>query len=102
MELTEADLPGEHALAVGEDLVVRLGENRTTGYRWRPAGLPDDVALVDDAFAAPAPGRPGQGGVHTFRLRPTAPGEHRVRLEFGRSWGSAAPERTVEFTLRAR
>ena len=101
MELTEADLPGRHALAVGDELVVRLTENRTTGYRWQPDDLPGAVTLVDDGFEAPSPARPGQGGVHTFRLRPTAPGDHRVRLALGRSWGAAAPERTVEFTLHA-
>jgi len=101
VELTENDLPGEHALAVGDELVVRLEENRTTGYRWRADDLPDGVTLVDDAFEAQPPGRPGQGGVHTFRMRPTAPGDHRVRLALGRSWGAAAPERTVEFTVHA-
>jgi predicted secreted protein len=101
VELTEADLPGEHALGVGDELVARLDENRTTGYRWRADDLPAGVTLVDDGFEAPSPGRPGQGGVHTFRLRPTVPGDHRVTLALGRSWGAAAPERTVEFTLHA-
>jgi predicted secreted protein len=100
VELTEADGAREHALAVGEELVVRLEENRTTGFHWQLAGLPDGVTLDDDGFEAPSPGRPGQGGVHSFRLRATAPGEYRVAAALGRSWGTAAPERTVEFTVR--
>jgi inhibitor of cysteine peptidase len=100
MELSDADVPGEHDLSVGEELVVRLQENPTTGFRWRLAELPDAVTVAEDGFEAQAPERHGHGGVHTFRLRPTAPGEYRVAAALGRSWGSAAPERTVEFTVR--
>jgi predicted secreted protein len=100
VELTEADAGSERAVAVGEELVVRLEENRTTGFRWQLAELPDGVTVADDGFEAPAAGRPGQAGLHTFRLRPTAPGDYRVAVALGRSWGAAAPERTVEFTVR--
>jgi predicted secreted protein len=100
VELTEADAGVEQALGVGEELVVRLPENRTAGFRWQMADLPDGVALVEDGFEAPATERPGQGGVHTFRLRPTGPGEYRVAAGLRRSWGGGAPERTVEFPLR--
>jgi inhibitor of cysteine peptidase len=101
MELTESDVRGEHALGVGEELVLRLEENPTTGFRWQPADLPEGVTLADDGFVPPTAARPGQGGVHTFRVRPTAPGAYRVAIALGRSWGATAPERSVEFTVRA-
>ena len=47
MELTDADTGAEHSLDVGQELVVRLPENRTTGYRWDLA-VPDGVALDDE------------------------------------------------------
>jgi predicted secreted protein len=100
MELTESDVPGVHALGVGEELVLRLEENPTTGFRWRAADLPEGVTLADDGFVPPAEARPGQGGVHTFRVRPTAPGEYRVAIALGRSWGAEAPDRSLEFTVR--
>ena len=99
MELTEADLAGEHVLGAGEELVVRLAENRTTGFRWRLSDLPESLT-ADEDFAAPSPDRPGEGGVHTFRLRPSRPGRYRLAVALGRSWGAAAPDRTVEFTVR--
>lgn len=99
MELTEADAGLERAVAVGDDVVLRLEENRTTGFRWN-LDLPDGVALVDDGFEAPSPGRPGQGGVHRFRLRATGPGEYRVAAGLRRSWGGGDPQRTMEFPLR--
>jgi predicted secreted protein len=100
MELTESDVPGVHALGVGEELVLRLEENPTTGFRWQPADLPDGVTVVDDGFVPPTAARPGQGGVHTFRVRPTAPGDYRVAIALARSWRAAAPDRSLEFTVR--
>ena len=100
MELTEADSGVERAVAVGDDVVVRLAENRTTGFRWELDDLPAGVTLVDDAFEAPDPGRPGQGGVHSFRMRATGPGQYRVAAGLRRSWGGDGPQRTVEFPIR--
>jgi len=100
VELTEADSGVERAVAVGDDVVVRLAENRTTGFRWELDDLPAGVTLVDDAFEAPDPGRPGQGGVHSFRMRATGPGQYRVAAGLRRSWGGDGPQRTVEFPIR--
>jgi predicted secreted protein len=100
MELTESDVRGEHALGVGEELVLRLEENPTTGFRWQPADLPEGLTVADDGFVPPMQARPGQAGVHTFRVRPTAPGEYRVAIALGRSWGAQPPDRSLEFTVR--
>ena len=99
MELTEADAGAERAVAVGEELVVRLEENRTTGFRWQLADLPDGVALVDDGYEAPAPGRPGQGGVRRIRVRVTRPGTHRLCAELRRSWEGGGAGRSLEFLV---
>jgi inhibitor of cysteine peptidase len=101
VELTETDSGTERAVPVGEELEVRLDENRTTGFRWRLADLPEGVALVDEGYESPSPGRPGQGGTRCFRLRPTAAGEHVVAATLGRSWESGPGARSVEFHLRA-
>ena len=101
MELTEADAGTERAVPIGEELVVRLDENRTTGFRWRIADLPAGVALVDEGYESPTPGRPGQAGKRCFRLRATEAGEHRLAATLGRSWESGPVARSVEFRLRA-
>jgi inhibitor of cysteine peptidase len=101
VELTEADAGTERAVPVGEELVVRLDENRTTGFSWRLADLPRGVTLVDDGYESPSPGRPGQPGTRCFRLRATEAGEHRLAATLGRSWESGAGARSVEFRLRA-
>ena len=102
MELTESDAGAEHALGVGQHFVVRLTENRTTGYRWHLALPEDGVVLEDDTFEPDASGRPGKGGVRTFRLRATKAGTHRLAASQRRSWesGSDAPP-GLEFRVTA-
>jgi inhibitor of cysteine peptidase len=92
VELTEADAGGEHALGVGQEAVLRLPENRTTGYRWQ-VSAPDGVQVEDGGFEPAPSGAPGAGGTRTFRLRATVAGTHPVTAGLRRSWesGGAAP-----------
>jgi inhibitor of cysteine peptidase len=102
LELTEPDAGAEHCIGVGQELVVRLQENPTTGYRWQLAIPPDGLALDDDAYEA-ATDRPGSGGVRTFRLHATGPGTHRLGAALRRSWESGqARSPALEFLITAR
>ena len=103
MELTESDAGAEHAVGVGQELVVRLNENRTTGYRWQLTLPEDGVVLDDDTFEPDTSGRPGKAGVRTFRLRATKAGAHRLAATQRRAWesgGDAPPG--LEFRVTAR
>jgi inhibitor of cysteine peptidase len=101
VELTEADAGGETAVGVSGDVVLRLAENRTTGYSWQ-LSLPAELAVLDDTFEAGEATAPGAGGVRTFRLRATAPGSHRVAAALRRPWESGPGSgRALEFTVRA-
>lgn len=101
MELTDADAGAERLVGVGQDLVVRLPENRTTGYRWHLSLPEEGLEATDDAYEAPAGIRPGAGGTRTVRLRATRPGTHRLVAELRRSWEGEGSGRRLEFTLRA-
>ena len=86
VELTESDSGGERSAAVGDDLVIRLTENRTTGYRWYLSAPGDAFAVVDDTCQPAEPGLPGAPGVRTMRLRATRPGSYEVTAASRRSW----------------
>lgn len=80
------------AAHVGDDVVVRLPENPTTGHVWSPALEPDHLSLQSDDYV---PGmitstRPGAGGERVFRFRADRPGEGALRLELRRPWESRA------------
>lgn len=102
MELTEADASAERALAVGEELVVRLPENRTTGYRWHLSVPDEGLEVADDSYEPPDAARPGSGGTRTVRLRATRAGTYRLAGALRRPWEGEGAGRRVEFTLHAR
>ena len=102
MELTESDAGTEHSVDVGQELVVRLRENPTTGFRWDLSVPADGLALDDDSYDAEVPGRPGSGGVRTFRLRATVPGTHRLGAALRRPWESGEGGPALEFPITAR
>jgi predicted secreted protein len=103
LELTEADAGAEHAVDVGQELVVRLKENRTTGFHWQLAVPPEGLAVDDDGYEADGSGRPGASGVRVFRLRATHPGTHRLGAALRRPWESGdGGQPSLEFAVTAR
>ena len=87
-------------VAVGEQIVLNLEGNATTGYTWA-------VTAVDPAVLAPA-GDPdyqsesdadGAGGTYTFRFDAVGPGETEVVLMYFPSWEEpSATAGTFTFT----
>ena len=90
VELSEPDSGGERSVAVGDDLVIRLIENRTTGYRWHLSAPGDAFAVVDDTYQPAESGLPGAPGMRTVRLRAAHPGSHELTAASRRSWESGA------------
>jgi predicted secreted protein len=83
----------EVRVALGDDLVVRLPENATTGYRWHVEGLHGALRVETDAYAPPGRLLPGAGGTRELRLRPTQAGEGRLELALRQPWGDDVAER---------
>lgn len=113
-------------VGVGDEVVIRLPENATTGYVWSVQSVDDGLELVEDvmvpaggaaepggaadrpATPATSPGAtspglapPGAGGEHVVRLRATAPSRADVVLHLGRSWEpTPAQQRRITVTVR--
>jgi len=89
-------------LAEGQEFVVVLPENPTTGHRWR---LESDGApvctVVGDAYEPPDPLVPGRGGAHRWRFRCEREGVGAVALVLGRTWEKTGPgARTFRVEVR--
>jgi inhibitor of cysteine peptidase len=70
----------------GDELVVRLSENPTTGYRWHIDRADGPLHLETDAYH-PAPSvQIGSGGVREFRFRAAAAGSARLELKYWQPW----------------
>jgi predicted secreted protein len=84
----------------GEELVVRLESNVTTGYTWKVAELPSQLRLLDDTYVGPEDGRIGEGGHQELRFRALHAGRGRLVLEYLRPFeDDAAPAQTHSFRV---
>jgi inhibitor of cysteine peptidase len=79
---------------VGEEFIIALESNPTTGYAWEIQYDSSILQLVDRRFSPLGPGI-GSGGIERFRLRCLAVGETRLRLTYKRRWERTAAEDMV-------
>ncbi len=88
------------SLHVGDQLVVSLKANATTGYGWKIRSVektvlkPHSTKYVPDANPNKLA---GAGGVYTLRLKALAKGTATLRLKYMRSWSG---ESAGSYTLR--
>ena len=93
-ELTEADNGTDVRLASGEEVMVRLPENRSTSYRWRVARHGDNVVVVEDRFVAGADS-PGAWGSRELRVRADSPGVGSLELVTVDQYNESSPPRDI-------
>ena len=72
------------ALHKGDEILLSLPENPTTGYRWTFAA--DGMDIVGDDYAADPRSSVGGGGARTLRLVAARAGDAVVRATLQRSW----------------
>jgi len=86
------------SVRAGDDLVVELPENATTGFRWQVTGL-DGLELTGDDYTPAPTVMAGDGGTRILRLRAEKAGEGRLELVYRQPWG-AEGEEAGEYSLR--
>ena len=93
VELTEADSGRSIEARTGDEIVVRLPENATTGYRWQIDSVSQEIEPLGNSYELDsAPGRQpkfGGGGIRQFRFRAKAPAAARIELKRLRPWEGA-------------
>lgn len=85
MTLTEAEDGHEVVLAVGDELVVLLDENPTTGYRWAVT-CAEGFELAEDSYEPAQPMAFGSGGRRELHFRATAAGRAELELSHRQEW----------------
>ncbi|MPY56157.1 protease inhibitor I42 family protein [Streptomyces spongiae] len=83
-------------VSLGDEVVVPLPENATTGYRWSVQRA-DGLEVTSSGYEAGQPVLPGSGGTRVVRVRPTAAGKGLLELELKRAWADDVADR---FSLR--
>jgi len=92
------------AATVGEQIIIELPSNPTTGYTWMPSGHPDSmvVTLMASDFEPDPSTAFGTGGHHRWTFRAVGPGSTTIKFTYGRTWEQTPPEKSATFILNVR
>ena len=85
--LSDKDNGGKVQMMVGQNLVISLKDNPSTGYRWETARLDETILplLTRDYKQREAkPGMVGVGGILTLSFKAIAAGQTSVKLIYAR------------------
>jgi inhibitor of cysteine peptidase len=101
VELAQEDSGGRRTLLVGDDVVVALAENPSTGYRWQAEFDPLVLETTDDRFQ-PSSDLRGAPGVRFLAFRAFASGQTQLRLINRRAWeaGEGVAEFFIDLDIR--
>lgn len=88
VHLTEADNNGQVTLKQGQELVIALEANPTTGYQWELAECNQSILIQqgEPSYAASQSVRPGSAGLESWCFTARAKVETELRLVYQRSW----------------
>jgi inhibitor of cysteine peptidase len=86
MLLRDFDLPGPLDIRAGEELVLELPENPTTGYRWSLQVSGSALRELPAATYTASGTGIGAGGHRTFRFIAAQPGTASIHATLSRSW----------------
>ena len=101
VNLTGSDNGQKMTLFAGQELIIQLAGNPTTGYTWEASNL--DASMFQQVgqavFAASSPNLAGSGGTQTLTFRVLKTGPAALTLVYHRSWEtSVAPQQTFSIT----
>jgi inhibitor of cysteine peptidase len=85
-------------LHVGDDFMLNLRENPTTGFRWNAFSSGDPVCTLLDQNFAPLISSPGNGGSHSWHFQAVKEGSAEIEFVYRRSWEQSA-QPVQSFTL---
>jgi len=104
--LTEADHGRLVVVEVGDEIVIRLSGNASTGYQWERSSPTEfestalaPIAEADYESLGSAPGSPG---LFTFRYIAVERGTVTLQFEYRRPWEDEPPLDRISIVLWAR
>lgn len=85
--LTQADKGKSITVRIGDEIVIMLPENPTTGYRWAIDQTDENILVAQTPAFSPTPGGAiGGGGTRTFTFTAKKPGTVHLQLKLLRAW----------------
>jgi len=90
---------------VGQELIIALDENPTTGYSWQKEFDNSFLELVGDKFESSSEAKKGKepivgaGGTRSFQFKALKKGGTKVTLVYKQSWKGGGVGETKVFTV---
>jgi inhibitor of cysteine peptidase len=101
--MTYDDEGHEIDIGVGEEFIIALGSNPTTGYSWQASYDETKLELVggEPTYEPDETDEPamGAGGVDYFRFKALAAGETEITLTYAQPWGGGDVGETKVFSV---
>ena len=85
-----------HTVA-GNDFVINLESNPTTGYKWMPNYDPFYLQQISDEFT-PETSLMGSGGIQRLSFHALQSGDTEIEMMYKRPW-EKKPQRSKKFTI---
>jgi inhibitor of cysteine peptidase len=85
----------------GEEFIISLPANPTTGYTWEAVLTASWLQQVDKTYIPDEPVLTGSGGVEEFRFKTLDKGSTTITLNYARPWESTAIEQKT-FTVEVK
>jgi len=91
---TYIDPEEEITIGIGDEFVIALDSNPTTGYGWEENHDPYKLILVEKKYEPneKAEGFVGAGGTQYFRFTSQKTGKTEITLVYKRSWEESTPQ----------
>ncbi len=104
LSLTEADDGKTVNVVEGQNVLVKLKSNPTTGYKWEVVSTNRTFGYPSATKFFPNGGAVGSGGIERFTWKTKGAlslvGTHTVKMEYKRSWETNVPAaKTFTFTV---
>ena len=100
MTLGETDNARTVEVHLGDEVVLRLYENASTGYSWSFDDLDGKILTARDDGYGRQPEAVGGGGMRQWTLQTKAAGTTQIKLKLWRRWeGDASIQKRYSVTL---
>jgi inhibitor of cysteine peptidase len=83
---------------VGEEFIIELKSNPTTGYDWEYTSVYEWIQLMDKNYEADTPVLTGSGGTDIFTFKAHGEGTATLDFVYKRSWETTSAEQKT-FTV---
>jgi inhibitor of cysteine peptidase len=98
--ITAADVGQPIHLRVGEEFVLNLRSNPSTGYSWFLTDTKNPVLIsLGKPTYTHGPSMPGAGGIQSWNFRAVERGAQPLKLEYRRPWEKKVAGKTAIFQV---